>query len=69
MHPYLSQAIAAERRRDLAAEAARERLVVQAVPGHQGLVARAVERWRMAWARPVRAARGAACCMPTSAAC
>ena len=68
MHPYLSQAIDAERRRVLAAEAARERLMAQAAPGHQGFVARAVERWRTAWAGPVRA-RGAACCVPTSAAC
>lgn len=68
MHPYLSQALAAEGRRRLAAEAARERLVRQAASGRPVLAVRAVERTRTAWARLI-GARGAACCVPTSAAC
>ena len=64
MHPYLSQALVAERRRDLATEAARGRLA----SCRPGLVVRAAERARTAWARVMRTP-DTACCVPTSAAC
>ena len=68
MNPYLSQALATERRRWLADEAARERLVRQAASCRPVLAVRAVERTRTAWAR-LMGTRGAACCVPTSATC
>ena len=68
MHPYLSQALAAERRRQLAAEAAGERFASQAVLCRLGLFARSVARTRAAWARLTRA-RSTVCCVPSSALC
>lgn len=68
MHPYLSQALAAERRRELAAEAARERLAAQASPCRQGFVVRAEARTRSAWARLMRT-RSPVCCVPSSTTC
>ena len=68
MHPYLSQALAAERRSQLAAEAAGERFASQAVLCRPGLFARSVARTRTAWARLTRA-RSTVCCVPSSAPC
>lgn len=67
MHPYLSQALAAERRRQLAAEATGERFASQ-VLCRPGLFARSVARTRTAWARLTRA-RSTVCCVPSSALC
>lgn len=68
MHPYLSQALAAERRRELAAEAVGERFASQAVLCRPGLFARSVARTRTAWARLTRA-RSTACCVASAAPC
>jgi hypothetical protein len=68
MHPYLSQALAAERRRQLAAEAAGERFASQAVLCRPGLLARFVARTRTARARLTRAG-STVCCVPSSAPC
>ena len=68
MHPYLSQALTAERRRELAAEAAGERFASQAVLCRQGLFARSVARTRTAWARLTRA-RSTVCCVASAAPC
>ncbi|WP_053206629.1 hypothetical protein [Jiangella muralis] len=61
MDPYLPETMAAERRRDLFAEAARQRLVAVATCCRRSALGRAVSRVRDAW--PARSARrGTACC-------
>lgn len=68
MHPYLSQALAAERRRELAAEAAAARLASRSTPSRSGIGVRSAERARTAWARLTRA-RCTVCCAPSAATC
>ncbi|WP_157987559.1 hypothetical protein [Jiangella endophytica] len=64
MDPYLPETMAAERRRDLFAEAARNRLAALATCCRPGALGRATARIRDAWA--TRAARrGTACCVTT----
>ncbi|SDT20314.1 hypothetical protein [Jiangella sp. DSM 45060] len=64
MDPYLPETMAAERRRDLIAEAARARLVALATCCRVSALGRAVSRVRDGW-RGRSAARGAACCAPS----
>ncbi|SEE70005.1 hypothetical protein [Jiangella alba] len=61
MDPYLPETMAAERRRDLLAEAARRRLVAVATCCRGSALGRSVSRVRDAWAAR-SARRGAACC-------
>ena len=61
MYPYLPETIATERRRDLIAEAARQRLVAIATCCRRSGVARVASRLREAWTA-LTASRGAACC-------
>ncbi|TDE09930.1 hypothetical protein [Jiangella asiatica] len=71
MHPYLSDTLAAEHRRELLAAAERGRLVAQATRGRPGGLARTVSRLRDAWGALAAgrgtasrgiACRGTACC-------
>ncbi|TDC50015.1 hypothetical protein E1212_16465 [Jiangella ureilytica] len=61
MYPYLPETIATERRRDLIAEAARQRLVALATCCRRSGLARAADRLREAWA-VLTTSRGTACC-------
>jgi hypothetical protein len=61
MYPYLPETMAAERQRDLIAEAAHQRLVALATCCRRSALGRAVLRVRDAWAAR-SASRGAACC-------
>lgn len=61
MDPYLPETMAAERRRDLIAEAARARLVALATCCRASVFARTVSRLRDAWAARF-ASRSTACC-------
>lgn len=61
MHPYLFEMVAAERRRELTEEAARQRLIALATCCRESAVTRAVGRLRSAWAA-LTVSRGTACC-------
>ncbi|WP_026875688.1 hypothetical protein [Jiangella gansuensis] len=61
MHPSLPEAMAAERRRELMAAAAHQRLVAQAICCRPSTVACAATRVRGAWAA-LTARRGTVCC-------
>ncbi|SDU73846.1 hypothetical protein [Jiangella alkaliphila] len=61
MDPYLPETMAAERRRDLIAEAARHRLAALATCCRKSALGRTVSRVRDAWAART-SSRGSACC-------
>lgn len=61
MDPYLPETMAAERRRDLIAEAARNRLAAIATCCRRSALGRMVSRVRDAWAARA-AGRGTTCC-------
>ncbi|NDL60388.1 hypothetical protein [Phytoactinopolyspora mesophila] len=62
MHPFTSEVWAAERRRELTAEAAEHRLAASGTR-RTGVLARAAERLRSAWAAPTPS-RDTICCSP-----
>lgn len=61
MNPYLAELVVAERGRELAAEAARARLVALAICCRPSVRDRATVRVRLAWARLTQAG-GTTCC-------
>ncbi|NED94793.1 hypothetical protein G1H11_05660 [Phytoactinopolyspora alkaliphila] len=61
MHPYEFEMVAAERRREVRAEAARLRMIASAACCRERAVTRLIARLRSVWAA-LTVDRGTACC-------